>query len=451
MRTLFSLAYGIFISSAAVAQGWQPAQVPKPVLFTPAMTPSPVLNGNPVPASINMQTPNSAIVYENEQRRLEVEQRLKVKEQQQIQDEVNEAFGPKPKPGYAPATRPSDPTAASYLQAYNELNDMLTGKRPANLKRAVFLVENAYYENKLDYTAYCKRILDMAAFCRQKMKEEKADTANVEAKNNMVFRLLSEPLTVTDRRTGKKITSTPLHYDFDDFYGQEDWSKMFVTKLLNTGFGQCHSMPLLFVILSQEMGAEAYLSFAPSHCFAKYRSGKNFKNVELTNGHLTSDAWVLVSGMVKAEALKSKIYLDTVGRQRQVAYMMQDLAAGYLRKFGSDYFVGMCNETGLRYYPNDAYGLAVNANYITDLFKQGLAMMPDRTPQEVLSNPSMKQIHAAMLASYADLEAVCYAEMHPEQYEHWIESVDKEKRKEEYEFFLRYQKTHKPTIKNVSR
>jgi hypothetical protein len=449
MQRILYLVVCLVWSAKLQAQGWQPPtlpEAPKPSVFTP------VLPGNTMQLQpAQAPRPDPLAGFEADRRRVEADQRRQAQERRQIQDDVNEAFGPKPGHGYAAATQPGDPRAAAYLQAYNELNDMLTGKRPASLKRAVFLVENAYYENKIDYAAYNQRIADLATFCRQKLKEEKADTTDQEVKNNMIFRMLTEPLTITDRRTGRKITSRPLHYDFDDFYGREDWTKMFVTKLLNTGFGQCHSMPLLFVTLSQEMGAEAYLSFSPSHCFAKYRSGQTFKNVELTNGHITTDAWVLVSGMVKAEALKSKIYLDTVGRRAQIACMMQDLAAGYIKKFGSDYFAGRCIETGLQYYPNDAYGLAMKANYITAMFQTAVKPYGNTPPGQVLQNPEMKNLYDAMQASYAALDAAGYAEMHPEQYEDWLKSADEEKRKQEHEFFLQYQKTHKTTLQNVTR
>ncbi len=450
MRTLFSLAFGIFFSSAALAQSWQMPQLPQepqPATIQPANVVR-FNSGTPStsPAFQNKQ-PDAMAIYEADRRRLEQEQRQEALQKQQILDEIADAFGPKTGSGYAAATLPGNPEAAAYVQAYNQLNNMLTGQQPASLKQAVFIVENAWFDNKMNYAAYDQRIRNLVEFARQKMRQDKADTGN-EAKNYMLFRLLSEPLTITDPRTGKKATSTPLHYDFDDFYGREDWTKMFVTKLLNTGYGQCHSMPLLFNILAEEFGAKAYMSFGPSHCFAKYQSGSTFKNVELTNGHITTDAFVLASGYIKASALRSHIYLDTVGLQQQIAFLIGDLAAGYMRKFGSDYFVGRCIETAQKYYPNDAHAMAMKANYITDMFKQSLAQLGGMPKEQVLRIPNMKKLHDAMLASYADLDNAGYAEMHAEEYEDWLKSADEQKRKQDYELFLHYQKTHKPTLSN---
>ena len=43
---------------------------------------------------------------------------------------------------------------ASYYSAFDEINNMLEGKQPLSLGRAVFLVENAYYNNTLSYDDY---------------------------------------------------------------------------------------------------------------------------------------------------------------------------------------------------------------------------------------------------------------------------------------------------------
>ncbi|MEM9392207.1 MAG: hypothetical protein AAGA02_17140, partial [Bacteroidota bacterium] len=38
-----------------------------------------------------------------------------------------------------------------YLEAYQELQAMLNEEKPLSFKRAVYLTENAYLENSLDY------------------------------------------------------------------------------------------------------------------------------------------------------------------------------------------------------------------------------------------------------------------------------------------------------------
>ena len=324
---------------------------------------------------------------------------------------------------------------------------MLTGQSPLSLKQAVFLVENAYLDNKISYQAFDQRIQSYARFCRLKMQEEKTDTASNAIKNDVLFRLLSDTLTVTDPATRKKITHYPVHYDFDDFYGQKDWTKMFVTKLMNTNYGQCHSMPLLYAIIAEELGATAYLSTSPSHLFIKYKKGNEWKNVELTNGHLTTDAWLMASGYIKSEALKSRIYLDTLSPRKEIALMIQDLAKGYYIKYGFDGFTSQCINTGLRYYPNDAYGMALKSDYSTVLFQYVVKQKPGETPQQVLSDPQAMRLYKAMHGMYDALDNAGYAQMPEAAYEDWLRSIDQEKSKQEYERFQRYQKSTRQQIK----
>jgi hypothetical protein len=71
-----------------------------------------------------------------------------------------------------------------------------------------------------------------------------------------VFTYLKEPNALNNHQ--------PYAYDFEDFSGQKDFSKMFVTKLLRTKKGNCLSFPLLYEILCDELGAKSYLALAPN-------------------------------------------------------------------------------------------------------------------------------------------------------------------------------------------
>ena len=80
---------------------------------------------------------------------------------------------------------------------------------------------------------------------------------------------------------------------------------MFVQKLLVTGKGQCNSLPKLYLILAEEIGAEAHLALSPNHSYIKFPDDEgNWHNIELTNNMLTTDAFILNSGYVKAEAIQ---------------------------------------------------------------------------------------------------------------------------------------------------
>ncbi|MCB6089733.1 hypothetical protein LIT77_13560, partial [Flavobacterium psychrophilum] len=135
-----------------------------------------------------------------------------------------------------------------------------------SIKEVNFQIENAFFENKLDKAEFDKIIKQSGEFIIAKMKELNYDPNSNSAKNFMLFKFFSETLQLKDFKT----KHLPLKYDFEDFNGDKNWSKMFVTKLLKTGTGQCHSLPLLYLTLAEEIGATAYLALAPKHSYIKF-------------------------------------------------------------------------------------------------------------------------------------------------------------------------------------
>jgi hypothetical protein len=57
--------------------------------------------------------------------------------------------------------------------------------------------------------------------------------------------------------------------------GDKDWSKMFVTTLIRTHNGNCHSLPYLYKILCEEIDSKASLSLEPNHVYIKQLDEKN--------------------------------------------------------------------------------------------------------------------------------------------------------------------------------
>ena len=113
-----------------------------------------------------------------------------------------------------------------------------------------------------------------------------------------------------DTKTKKEFVAKKIAYDFDDFDGEKDWTKMFVTKLLQTNSGQCHSLPLLYLCIAEQLHAKAYLSLAPNHSFIQYFDSKGErKNFETTNGNLVNIIWLMQSNAISSIALKNKTYL----------------------------------------------------------------------------------------------------------------------------------------------
>ncbi len=142
--------------------------------------------------------------------------------------------------------------AANFYSAFRQIDSMLQGKTMLDLGKAVFLVENAYYGNTLNYAEYEKSLDDKIKFCRQKIKEERLDPESNLVKNMMLFRFVSDTLQLKLGTKGHTITHFPIKYDLDDYKSEKNFDSHFVTKLMRSGSGQCYSMPLYYLVLAEK-------------------------------------------------------------------------------------------------------------------------------------------------------------------------------------------------------
>jgi len=317
----------------------------------------------------------------------------------------------------------AEPTAADFYEpAYQELAKMLDGRYPLSFKRAVFLTENAYFDNRFSYEEFNQKINGLAHVCRLLKKTndpyllyDRDDKENV-ARNAAIFSLMRDS---TRLRPG--VTLPPFRYDFEDFDGDEDWRKMFVSKLLVTHTGNCHSLPYLYKILADETGAQTWLSLAPNHVYLKQHDRKDgWYNTELTSYTFPIDAWLTASGYISRETIISGIYMDTLSAKQNVVLCLVDLAKGYERKVGrvaAEPFVSKCTELALQYFPNYINALLLHAETLRQKFER------QTTKAEA------QQVYAAMETAYTHIFETGYREMPPQMYADWLRSVNDAKQK----------------------
>lgn len=321
-----------------------------------------------------------------------------------------------------------------YREALNEVCGMLSGKVPAKLKDAVFTVENAYFENQLNYTDYNKAINKLTETALFKTVQDGYDWNNPVTKNIILFRIMADTLDIKIPEKETSIVSYPMQYDFEDYRGENNWSKMFVSKLLATHKGQCHSLPLLYLILCEETDTEAYLAYSPSHSYVKFKDDAgNWHNLELTNGNIVSDAFIVGSGFVTAEAIKSRIYLEAQTKQQLIAQCLSDLAMGYVHKYGYDSFVNQCVDSILKYDANNLSGLMIKSNYETLRFEYVVNQVGRPHPDILKAHyPKVYKLLEDRNKTYGKVDACGYREMPKDAYESWLKSVDEEKEQREY-------------------
>lgn len=311
------------------------------------------------------------------------------------------------------AGQTSDPKRF-YQDAFAEQLKMLTGQKPLDFKRAVFVTENAYNEGKLNYPDFCNNIFVIQQHLKTLIQQRGLERFKT-AGNWAVFSYMTDSLPINDFK--------PYVYDFDDFMGEKDYTKMFVTKLMKTKSGNCHSMPTLYKILCEEIGANASLALAPNHLYIKHIDERGqWTNIELTNGGFPRDQWIIKEMAITVEAIKSGAYMTPLSQKESIAMTMFDLANGYESQYGYDEFVLTVTDKALSYFPKCIPLLMIKANYYrheAEIKKRNLNV----------NMQSLKDIYALYKKTVAQIDALGYKEMPAEQYEEWIKSVEKEKSK----------------------
>ncbi len=302
-----------------------------------------------------------------------------------------------------------------YSQAYLEIVDMLDGKTPLSLKRAVFLPEWAYMNGNLDYDKYCSEISYISQTLKQFMKLNGLDK-NPIGGNIALFEFFTNPNPLNGYKT--------YVYDFDDFSGKKDYSKLFVTKLMATHSGQCRSLPLFYKILSNEIGAESYIAYAPNHSFIRHKSedGSRYMCVELTNYSMPREIFIIEKMGITPAAIQKGTYMKPCGDREIIINLLTDLASGYIRLYGWDKFAKRCYETALIHSPGNLHALMGKNNY---LLVTGTLYL-EQLKKNGLPRNMVEEIELEYFANLEAIDATGHMDMPPELYEDWVMSVREE-------------------------
>lgn len=300
---------------------------------------------------------------------------------------------------------------------------MLEGDTVLSFKKAVFSVENAYLKGILDYDTFDLAIqyyADLAKLFAENstLMYEGHDKDEIK-KHGAIFSIMTlSDVVLLD--SGFYFEPNPFVYDFEDFWGEADWTKMFVSKLLATHTGNCHSLPYLYKILADELGVRAYLSMAPSHTYIKVRSHNpkiGWYNTELTNATFPIDAWIKSSGYVHLDAIRNGLYMDTLSLKQEIAVCLIDLAKGYEKEFNDSEFIMNCANEALKYYPNYTNALLLKAETMKRVFETN----PDSS--------NAKTLFEEMEKLYFEIFKLGYRTMPKEMYVNWLTDLKEHKDK----------------------
>lgn len=229
-----------------------------------------------------------------------------------------------------------------YEIAFNEMAEMLEGIDSLSIKRAVYLAEWAYYEGKLDYqTDFCDEIERIAKFVNifyDANKLSSYKTGKQMALNEYFFRPYS----------GNNYK--PYIYDFENFsIENKNWEAQFVSNVLKTHKGQCRSLPWMYKILANEIGANVSLAHAPGHCYIMYKDDdkltpEEWINLELTTHQMQPSFWIKKDFEICDSAVCAGTYMTPLSDIQTVACQLEELAFGYCEKFNRyDEFTYECD------------------------------------------------------------------------------------------------------------
>lgn len=229
-------------------------------------------------------------------------------------------------PAIANAGNP-DTILGKYNESYEKVQELLRAN--GSFKKAVFITENTFQHilAEKEFLDYINVLTALAERNRARYYARSyyiSDSANY-LLNRSIFSTICD--TTRIKNGSAKITLLPYTYNFKDPNGKLDWTNMFVTKLLATHKGNCHSLAYLYKILADELGASCWLALAPNHIYIRNYSQKiGWYNTELTSGAFPTDAWIATTGYVSIDAFRSGIYMDTLSNQQSIALCILDLA-----------------------------------------------------------------------------------------------------------------------------
>ena len=321
-----------------------------------------------------------------------------------------------------------------YEQGFAYLNDMLEDNTSMSFKEAVYTVENAYLNGNMNREYFMGRIEGLRQLSERVIAENRLDY-NFKDKGQVmkyaaIFTVMTGEIPILIGED--TLYHTPFGYDFEDIFGTKDWTQTFVSKLIDSEKGNCHSLPYLYKILADEIGANAYLALAPNHVYIKHRCEKaGWYNTELTSGTFPIDAWLMASGYISLESVQKGIYLDTLTEKESIALCVLDLAQGYNHKYPDNdgKFVIECCDLALKHFPDFVNAILLKAE---TRLKQLQAMQENygyAYLKEVTNLREGKKLWDEMNSLYMQIYQLGYRQMPEQMYVEWLTSLKTEKEK----------------------
>lgn len=284
-----------------------------------------------------------------------------------------------------------------YEQSYDCIESEINNN--GSFKKAVFSCENAFYQHQLsqeEFDVELNKLEKIVQLYRESVyltSRRQSDSIN-ETLNLAIFHTLSDTVFCYNDATG--YIHFPIRYNFRDPLAKQDWSNMFVSRLLVNNEGNCHSFSYLYKILADQLGAHCWLSLAPNHVYIRNYSEKTgWYNTDLTSASFPTDAWMMTTGYITTQSIKSGMYMDTLSNQQMIALCALDLAKEYEVQTHQyeDGFILKCCDLVLRYHTVNSMALLLKAETLKRIyFKQ----IQSNDPLSAATYDTMNQLYITL-------------------------------------------------------
>jgi len=301
-----------------------------------------------------------------------------------------------------------------FYSAKVELENMLSGKIPMDYERAVFITENAYWGNNIDFNIY-KQILDIHTNrilnlfmnnTEEKQQHFDFDIRYSGEEQQILYRKLLANwaiFTYLTDTTYKIIDSsvycnTPFVYSFEDPLGTVNWKNTQVLNLLENKKGNCYALAAFYKIFSLRFNSDANLATAPGHIFITHNdmNGTPY-NIEPATGTFPGSGSIKAYTNTTHAAVVNGISMRELDLKQSVALCLVYLAKGYEKKFNTrtDDFILHCAETTLKY---DAFNL--NAMLLKAEVLEERIISQNKSIQQLQNDEKFKECEKLIFSLY---------------------------------------------------
>ncbi|MBC7411963.1 MAG: hypothetical protein H7331_05855 [Bacteroidia bacterium] len=275
----------------------------------------------------------------------------------------------------------------AYYSAYAQLNAMLQSTDSASYEQAVFITENAYYNNAYSYSDFIavmdKHVLIIQAIATDILAQQQQKIATMPSYQQRMARLnaLNSALYMylTDTVTLQGLYATRYHmpyaYAVTDPYGTANIAHTQVLHLLSGGAGNCYAINVLHQLLSNRLHSQARIVVAPHHIYTQVpNSIGDYYNVELATRAFPGDGTIQTLTYTSTNLIMNGLAQREITHNQAIALNLIYLAKGYAHKYNAptDVFVSQCAQLALLYDSLNLNAMLLQASVAQQQLEQAM-------------------------------------------------------------------------------